>query len=118
MIDTETEAPEKYVSEHIISASTAGNIILRRTSFLRTVPGRFVAVFKLADLEIKARGDTKIEVFKKLLETLHNKTRESETEFRGRFHAARGRHEGALYPRREFVTIPDSTHADRRFTGW
>ena len=93
-------------------------IILRRTSFLRTVPGRFVAVFKLADLEIKARGDSKLEVFKKLLAKLRSETQATESEFRGRFHAARARHEGVLYPRREVVTIPESTHADRRFTGW
>jgi hypothetical protein len=118
LIDTEIEVPEKYVSEHIISASTAGNIILRRTSYLKTVPDRYIVVFQLDDLELEGRGSTKESAFKEMLTKLRHSTQESETEFRGRFHQARARHEGSMYPTREFVTLPDSGHADRCFKGW
>ena len=79
MIDLATEAAEveTYVSEQLISTSVAGNVLLRRTSFLRTAPDRYIVVFKLADLEIEGRGNTKAEAFKKMLAKLHNSTRES-----------------------------------------
>jgi hypothetical protein len=110
--------PEKFVNVQVLSRSPAGDILLRRTSFLKTEPNRFHMVFKLAGLEIVGVGDTITEAAKAMNERLHHYTRESEAEFRGRCHKARARHEHDTGPQEQEVVEPEGAYEQRIFRGW